>query len=161
MRSRHYCGLAAATLLTVSSAFAQTTMTEPMPMPAAPAAGTMPSSPMPSSTMPSGTMTPPVDTTGTSSSGVTGSSVQSTTDMNINSRAPASMETTTSGGTMPSTGSSYMSSTPGATDMMISSGDNSNVGRYGRYATGSQLNVNDVHATPQPGSQDNMLFKGN
>jgi hypothetical protein len=34
-------------------------------------------------------------------------------------------------------------------------------GHYADTAIGSQLNANDVHATPQPGALNNQLFRGN
>ncbi len=33
--------------------------------------------------------------------------------------------------------------------------------RMGRAVNGSQTNANDVHATPQPGSLDNQIYRGN
>ena len=90
---------------------------------------------------------------------------------NMNSRAPATQDTR--GGSYDSTRpadrstSSGMSGT-GGTDATgraqygAASNDRLNgSGHYADTARGSQLDANDVHATPQPGAMNNQLFRGN
>jgi hypothetical protein len=141
MNTFKYCSIAAFSLVLVSSAFAQSTSTD----------ATMPSS---TSSMPSSTM--PSDTTSGENRAGYGQGNPGMSNPNSLEQSPNSGSTST------------YNQRDSAND---NSGYAGNSGTAGGYASGagrpayrqsnSQMNPNDVHATPHPSSQDYHLYSGN
>ena len=157
MRSLKSCSIAVLALVAASSVLAQSTMTEPMP--SQPAASTV----APSGMGPNGTLSAPAELTGAPMPAATGSmssgasGTAGTTGSGAGYAAPPPVESGQGAGLNSSAGTSYY--TPGGP------------GKYGDYgyggsgrnpnARGMQVNANDVHATPQPASQDSQIYRGN
>lgn len=115
--------------------------------------------------------------------GMSAGSTMSTQDMNtaqpmndvdatnLNSRSPAtpdmrgnSYDSTRPADRSTSSGMSGTSGNNAAGNTRYGSTSNDRLNGSGHYADtarGSQLDANDVHATPQPGAMNNNLFRGN
>ena len=147
MRKFNYTAIAAVTLLTASAGFAQTSM-------------------------------------GNGTSDMSNQNMNNTQQMNdmnnanAESRAPAAVDArgaaydssmpanrATSSGVSGTTGGYATGAGASANQYNNQYGPSPDVmngsGHYADTARGSQLNANDVHATPQPGALNNQLFRGN
>ena len=134
MNTIRYCGIAVFSLVT-ASAFAQMTTSDSM----APAAPMPPSGAQP--VMPtSAPMATPMNDTNMNASGSTG------------------MATGRAG--YDNSGRQGMSGGSGSNGTYSSGAARTGYG-YNGGAIGSQINVNDIHATPQPGSINNQIYRGN
>ena len=146
MNSFKQCGIVVFSVLTASTVFAQTTVND----------STAPAGPVSPSTSPSSNGAP--DSL-SSPAGTNGSAGQHANDLNSYPATPATTGTGSrtynpSGMVQPDTSTS--SGTSGTVG-----GYSSGSGQMGNGASGARSNVNDPHVTPQPGSADYGLYRGN